>query len=509
MKVNVIMPKMGESITEGTVIKWHKKPGDKISKDEILFEISTDKVDTEIPSPEDGILLEIIVQEQETVAVDSVVAVIETESENTSNKENTSEVIEIVMPKMGESVTEGTIIKWHKKAGEEVKADEILFEISTDKVDTEIPAPADGVINEIIVQEQQTVLVGTVLAKLSTKNGIKQIVIKKAKGIETEETKKTETDNTLEKFFSPLVLNIAAKEKIPLAELEKINGTGENGRISKKDVLNYLEKRKAGNVLNTPEIDESKSNYSSENKETYPVQAEKEIEIIPMDNTRKRIMQNMIITRDTSVHVTSVVEVDMTKIYNIIKETKEAFLKKEGIKLTYMPFISYAVIKALLDFPLMNSTIKDEKIYIKKFVNLGIAVAVEPNGLIVPNMKNAEEKSLTGLAKEIADLGARARNKTLLPEEVIDGTFTVTNYGVFGSLFGTPVINQPEVGIIGIGTVTKKAVVLEIEGIDTIAIKPMMYLSLSHDHRLIDGMLGGKFLKKIKEYLENFESKLF
>jgi len=506
MKVNVIMPKMGESITEGTVIKWHKKPGDKISKDEILFEISTDKVDTEIPSPEDGILLEIKVEEQETVAVDSVVAVIETESENAAISESSSEVIEIVMPKMGESVTEGTIIKWHKKPGEEVKADEILFEISTDKVDTEIPAPADGVLTEIIVEELLTVEAGTVVAKLSVKGG--EIIKKEMADSETSPAN-TEIKYRVEKFFSPLVLKIAAEEKIRLSDLAKINGTGENGRISKKDVLKYLEKRKAGQIKPNPEINGNKTIYLSESEENQPAKIEERFEIIPIDNVRKKIMQNMIITRDTSVHVTSVVEVDMSRIYNIIKEKKEEFLKNEGVKLTYMPFISYAVIKVLSDFPLMNSTIKEDGIIIKKYVNLGIAVAVEPNGLIVPNIKNAQEKSLIGLAKEIADLGARARNKKLLPEDVIDGTFTITNYGVFGSLFGTPVINQPEVGIIGVGAVTKKPVVLEIDEIDTIAIKPMMYLSLSHDHRLIDGMLGGKFLKKIKEYLENYGSSLF
>ncbi len=506
MKVNVIMPKMGESITEGTVIKWHKKPGDKISKDEILFEISTDKVDTEIPSPEDGILLEIKVEEQETVAVDSVVAVIETESENAAISESSSEVIEIVMPKMGESVTEGTIIKWHKKPGEEVKADEILFEISTDKVDTEIPAPADGVLTEIIVEEQLTVEAGTIVAKLSVKGG--EIIEKEIADSETNPAN-TEIKYRAEKFFSPLVLKIAAEEKIPLSDLAQINGTGENGRISKKDVLKYLEKRKAGQIKPNPENNGNKTIYLSESEENQPAKIEERFEIIPIDNVRKKIMQNMIITRDTSVHVTSIVEVDMSRIYNIIKEKKEEFLKNEGVKLTYMPFISYAVIKVLSDFPLMNSTIKEDGIIIKKYVNLGIAVAVEPNGLIVPNIKNAQEKSLISLAKEIADLGARARNKKLLPEDIIDGTFTITNYGVFGSLFGTPVINQPEVGIIGVGAVTKKPVVLEIDGIDTIAIKPMMYLSLSHDHRLIDGMLGGKFLKKIKEYLENYGSSLF
>jgi 2-oxoglutarate dehydrogenase E2 component (dihydrolipoamide succinyltransferase) len=231
------------------------------------------------------------------------------------------------------------------------------------------------------------------------------------------------------------------------------------------------------------------------------------IEKITMDNNRQKIMQHMITSKNTSVHVSAMIEVDVSRIYNFIEMNRNKF-SNEGIKLTYMPFISFAVIKGLKQFPLMNASLDGNNILVKKYINLGIAVAVEPNGLIVPNIKNADEKNIRGLAIAISDLGNRTRNKKLVPDDVTDGTFSITNYGVFGSLFGTPIINQPEVGILGVGAVTKKPVVVEINGADCIAIKPMMYLSLSHDHRLVDGMLGGKFLKAVKESLENFDTSI-
>jgi 2-oxoglutarate dehydrogenase E2 component (dihydrolipoamide succinyltransferase) len=226
-----------------------------------------------------------------------------------------------------------------------------------------------------------------------------------------------------------------------------------------------------------------------------------------MDNIRKRIMEHMLQSRDTSVHVSEIMEVDMTKIYNFLKANKEKIAKEDNVKLTYMSFISYAAVRALKEYPLVNSSLEGENIIMKKNINLGIAVAVEPNGLIVPNIKNADEKNVRGLAKAIGELSYKARNKGLSPDDIMNGTFSITNYGVFGALFGTPIINQPEVAILGVGAVVKKPVVVEVNGIDTIGIKPMMYLSLSHDHRLIDGMLGGMFLKHIKDTLENFDVK--
>jgi 2-oxoglutarate dehydrogenase E2 component (dihydrolipoamide succinyltransferase) len=299
------------------------------------------------------------------------------------------------------------------------------------------------------------------------------------------------------------VLNIARKENISISELETIIGSGVNGRITKNDVLAYLENR----TQNKNSVQASIPIKDEKQKPAQPKFAPGErVKIIPMDNIRQRIMYHMVNSRDTSVHVTAVIEIDMAKIHNYIEKNKETFYQREGVKLTYMPFISWAVIKAIKEYPLMNATIDSNNILMKNYINLGIAVAVEPNGLIVPNIKNADEKSIRGLAKSIADLGSRSRTKKLVPDDIMDGTFSITNYGVFGSLFGTPIINQPEVAILGVGAVQKKPVVVENEGIEGIAIKPMMYLSLSHDHRLVDGMLGGLFLKSIKEKIENFDT---
>jgi 2-oxoglutarate dehydrogenase E2 component (dihydrolipoamide succinyltransferase) len=405
--------------------------------------------------------------------------------------------IDVVMPKMGESLNEGTVIAWLKSVGDKVSKDEIIYEITTDKVDTEIPSPAEGILVEIRVKENETVPVNTVVAVIESDSS-EAILVEDSDETSVVSTKVSEQHETMEekiqkeelnKFLSPLVLNIANKENIPLSEVEQLAGTGVNGRITKRDILNYIAKREK-----PLEFEEQKRDTSNSNDE-----------IVPMDATRKRIMEHMIHSRDTSVHVTSVLEVDMSKIYNFLKLNKKRFLEEEKIKFTYMTFISHAVINAIKEFPLINSRIDGDNIVIKKYVNLGIAVAVEPNGLIVPNIKHAENLSARGLAKEIASLGNKARNKGLKPDDVKDGTFSITNYGLFGLQFGTPIINQPEVAIIGVGSVDKKPVVIEVDDTDTIAIKPMMYLTIGHDHRLIDGMLGGKFLKSVKERLENFD----
>lgn len=540
MEIEVVMPQMGESITEGTIIKWHKKKGDLVKKDEIIYEISTDKVDTEIPSPTDGKLIDIKVLENETVEVGTVVAIIETDISNSSELKIEEEIIpkkieenfipstaqvggalvDIPMPKMGESIMDGIIIKWNKSVGDKVQRDEIIFEISTDKVDTEVPSPVDGIIEEILFKENDTVNVGETVARIRTTSGIVKMEDvqklqssrieneqeKKSSNVEipkVEETNKIKTSQ-LNRFYSPLVLNIARTGNISMDELENISGTGINGRVTKKDILEYIAKKKSGKVEfeKVERKDFAQTDFAESKDKSSKVQ------IVPMDNIRQKIMQHMIKSRDTSVHVTAMMEIDMSKIYNFIESNKDSMMKEEGIKLTYLPFISYAVVKALKQFPLMNSSIDGNNIVMKNYINLGIAVAVEPNGLIVPNIKNADEKSIRGLAKAITDLSQRARTKKLTTDDITNGTFSITNYGVFGSLFGTPIINQPEVGILGVGAVTKKPVVVEINGNDAIVIKPMMYLSLSHDHRLVDGMLGGKFLQAIKQTLENFDIKI-
>ncbi len=548
--MDIIMPKMGESVNEGTIIKWHKKVGDFVKRDEIIFEISTDKVDTEIPSPSDGVITEILVQEGQTVEVGTVVAKIESdyqEKTESTEQEKIEEqieikheiipsqqieqqsIIEITMPKMGESVMEGTIIKWHKKVGDFVKKDETIFEISTDKVDTEIPSPQDGYLIEILVEEQKTVEVGTVVAKLSSKSveqisqtKVVEIVEKEQAPVVQQEPVSmhdnfnrvadlsSDTKSKSSRFYSPLVLSIAEKENISLNELESIQGSGLEGRVTKKDVLAYLEVRKSSTRKATQEIklkpaEEKKVVQSYDNQTTSKIISGVDYQSIPMDNIRTKIMEHMVHSRDTSVHVTGMIEVDVTRIHNFINSKKDYFLQKENVKLTYMAFISDAVVKALKKYPLVNSSIDGNTIIQKRTINLGIAVAVEPTGLIVPNIKNAGDKNLIGLARAIQDLATRSRTKKLTPDDISFGTFTITNYGVFGTVWGTPIINQPEVAILGVGAVRKIPVVIEVDGTDTIAIRNIMALTLSHDHRLIDGMLGGLFLKEIKENLENFD----
>ncbi|MBE0571407.1 MAG: 2-oxoglutarate dehydrogenase, E2 component, dihydrolipoamide succinyltransferase [Ignavibacteriaceae bacterium] len=550
--MEIIMPKMGESVNEGTIIKWYKKVGDAVKQDEIIFEISTDKVDTEIPSPAGGVLKEILVKEGDTVEVGTVVAIVndgdssersvavekrvgeKVVEEIPAAKENVVEetipsegLVEIEMPKMGESVMEGTIIKWYKKVGEKVKKDETIFEISTDKVDTEIPSPVEGTLAEVLIGEQETVAVGTIVAKISTGAGT---VISAKKEIATE--KKAEVkepvsmhDNFVQAeavervkmkgegsgFYSPLVLSIAEKENVNFAELKRINGTGLQGRVTKKDIFAYVEKRGKHAVSSKP-VEEKKDKVAASPSPSFvpsevkTISSGAGIEKIPMDNIRQKIMDHMIASRDTSVHVMSMIEVDMNRVHNFIQEHKDEFQQKYDVKLTYMAFIAQACVKAIKAHPLINSTIDGNTILQKSFVNLGIAVAIEPTGLIVPNIKGAEQLNLIGLAKAINDLAYKSRNKKLIPDDISGGTFTITNYGVFGTVFGTPIINQPEVAILGVGAVIKKPIVVSVDGSDSIAIRPVMALTLSHDHRLIDGMLGGMFLKHLKETLENFES---
>ena len=549
--MEIIMPKMGESVNEGTIIKWHKKVGDTVKQDEIIFEISTDKVDTEIPSPSEGVLKEILVKEGDTVEVGTVVAIIGGEGEPVKDIEQENKVeeqiveekkpveekvmetvasseglIEIEMPKMGESVMEGTIIKWYKKVGEKVKKDETIFEISTDKVDTEIPSPVEGTIAEILIGEQETVSVGTIVAKISTGAGTvfeskKEVIPEKKVEVsepismhdnfakaEIVEREKMKGEGT--SFYSPLVLSIAEKENVSFDELRIIKGTGLQGRVTKKDILTYIEKSGRQKVTAKP-IEEKKERTAAPAPSFIPSEVKtistgSGIERIPMDNIRQKIMDHMVASRDTSVHVAEMIEVDMTRIHNFIQEKKEEFQLRDGVKLTYMAFIAQACVRAIKNYPLINSTLDGNIILQKSFINLGIAVAIEPNGLIVPNIKGSEQLNLIGLAKAINDLAYRSRNKRLTPDDISGGTFSITNYGVFGTVFGTPIINQPEVAILGVGAVIKKAVVINVDGSDSIAIRPVMALTLSHDHRLIDGMLGGLFLKYMKDALENFDS---
>jgi pyruvate dehydrogenase E2 component (dihydrolipoamide acetyltransferase) len=545
--IDVVMPQMGESIAEGTISKWHKKVGEKIAKDETLLEISTDKVDSEIPSPAAGVVAEILFPETTTVGVHTVIARINTDvtasvapptsapvsapavsnvkpqsaqppvEPSTPSKSSTSNgsLIDVVMPQMGESIAEGTITKWHKKVGDKIGKDETLLEISTDKVDSEIPSPAAGVLAEILFPEQTTVSVHTVLARIST-SGQGSVSQSKPAAMEhtvSQPSVATPKPHIVEsavqtslreqplsgRFYSPLVLNIARTENIPMAELEQIPGTGSGGRVSKKDILTYIEQKKSGKVT-TPAFASPAQSYQSHKPAlpiTYPAGR---VEIVKMDTMRKAIAEHMVRSKHTSPHVGSVSEADVTNIVRFREKHKATFEKREGFHLTYTPFFLDAVVKALKDYPMLNSSVDGDNIIIRKDINLGVAVALE-NGLIVPVIKNADQKNLVGLARSLNDLALRARSKKLVPDEVTGGTFTVTNPGGFGNLYGFPIINQPQVAILGVGAIKKRPVVID----DAIAIRSMVYISMSYDHRIIDGALGGMFMQKVVFYLENFD----
>ena len=411
-------------------------------------------------------------------------------------------IVDVVMPQMGESIAEGTITKWYKKVGEKIGKDEILLEISTDKVDSEIPSPSAGVIAELLFPEQKTVDVHTVIARIQTDASIPVDVHPKSTEPVVEQANTTtgripemaqlsvvdrkESVSESDRFYSPLVLSIARAEGVSISELENIRGTGSNGRVSKNDILNYVEKKKSSPVAA---------------KASRPLTPAGEVEIVKMDTMRKSIAEHMIRSIRTSAHVGSVTEADVTKLVLFREKRKEAFEKKEGFKLTFTPFFVDVVVRALQDYPLLNSSIDGETIVMRKDINVGVAVALE-NGLIVPVVKQAAGKDIVGLARAVNDLSVRARTKKLLPDDVQGGTFTITNPGIFGNLFGFPIINQPQVAILGVGAIKKRPVVID----DAIAIRSMVYISMSYDHRIIDGQLGGMFLQRIVHYLENFDT---
>ena len=409
---------------------------------------------------------------------------------------------EMVMPKMGESITDGTVIKWLKKIGDVIEKDEIILEISTDKVDSEIPTPVSGTLVKLLAEEGETVDVGVTIALIETENidtamsTAEQTVVEEK--VATVADDKPQTTQTVEKktlqnkesnrFYSPVVMNIATKNNIDFAQLETIPGSGLNGRVSKKDILNYLENTKG---------------KAAQESSTHSVSSSGPVEIIEMDHIRKSIAKHMIASKQTSAHVSLYAEVDMQNISTIRERNKEAFKKKEDFSLTYMPFIAEATILALKEYPMLNASIDGDTIVLKHFINLGIAVAVE-NGLIVPNLFNADTLNLRGLSRGINDLALRARTKKLKPDEISNGTFSISNFGVYGTSIGFPIINQPQVAILGVGAIKKRPVVIN----DAIAIRPILYLSLTIDHRLIDGAMGAQFLQRITQILEDYDPKL-
>ncbi|MCY7376377.1 MAG: 2-oxoglutarate dehydrogenase, E2 component, dihydrolipoamide succinyltransferase, partial [Pyrinomonadaceae bacterium] len=635
----VVMPQMGESITEGTVSKWHKAVGDKIEKDEPLLEISTDKVDAEVPSPAAGILLEIRANEGETVEVGTAVGIVGEEGETAvgsrqagngnqpetpkveevqavaakleetkdapletqieavetapetsappPNSASSADAAEVVMPQMGESITEGTVSKWLKAVGDTIEKDEPLLEISTDKVDAEVPSPSAGTLLEIRVQEGETVEVGSIVGLVGSSVGGQQSAVgsrQSAVGSQTssvaqkqavegtaeatgadfssaaiaqtanssqqsqiQETEgrsydyqRPEAIEDAQKSFngqaangasngemsledlrktksSPLVRNIAKEHNV---DISRIEGSGMSGRVTKKDILNFIESGAAirpqdllanlgtAKAFSAPTAAPQVQTAPKAAYVAPPIASAVGDRVEPMSLMRKKIAEHMTFSKQTSAHVTSVYEIDMTQVAKFRDKNKAEFASRYGTKLSFMPFIFQAVTNALRKFPVVNSQVAGEQIIYKGDVNLGMAVALDW-GLIVPVIKRADTLSLSGLALTANDLADRARTKKLMPDEVSGGTFTITNPGVFGGLFGTPIINQPQVAILCVGTIEKRPKVITTDdGDDVIAIRSMAYFALTYDHRVVDGADAERFLSFMKEYLEKTQFNL-
>jgi 2-oxoglutarate dehydrogenase E2 component (dihydrolipoamide succinyltransferase) len=535
---------MGESITEGTITKWLKKVGDKVERDEPLFEISTDKVDAEIPSPAAGTLQEIKIAEGATVQINTVVCIIAegagavaapsvkatpapaaatpatapaaapiaTPVAVPTLAPSGAAGTDVPMPQMGESITEGTITKWLKKVGDKVERDEPLFEISTDKVDAEIPSPAAGTLTEIKFPEGATVGINTVVAVIG--GGAGKPVAAPAPAAPTpaapasaavapaapaaSATPVASAASGERPRSSPLVRKIAKDNNV---DLTRVPGTGPSGRITKTDILGYIENPAANPA---PAAAAPAMASAATSAADVPIPGS----LVPMTKMRSIIARRMVESKQTSPHVHSVFKVDMTRIVRLREREKSKYEQRNGVKLTYMPFITRAAIVALRKHPIVNATIEGDAIRYNRNINIGIAVALEW-GLIVPVIKQAEEQSFLGIARSIADVAGRARGKKLAPDEVSGGTFTLTNSGIFGEQFGLPIINQPQAAILGIGGLNKEAAVLtDKDGNDSIAIRSIQRFALGFDHRIVDGADAGKFMADFKSYLENWDEEI-
>ncbi|HKV91537.1 MAG TPA: 2-oxoglutarate dehydrogenase, E2 component, dihydrolipoamide succinyltransferase [Candidatus Angelobacter sp.] len=598
MPTDVLMPQMGESIFEGTITKWLKKPGEKVQRDEPLFEISTDKVDAEIPAPTAGVLKEIKVKEGATVQVNTVVGVIDADGAGAAAapappaqtkaapqadgspaaqqpgpperagvaraeqppateksapiqqeaKQETSSAgsganggagTDVVMPQMGESIFEGTITKWLKKVGDKVQRDEPLFEISTDKVDAEIPAPTSGVLREIKVKEGTTVQVNSVVAVIGGAGLPGKAAPAQAAapakpapaqaaptpqpqapppqqaqaqqheviGFPGSESGRAEGERVRS---SPLVRRIARENNV---DLTRIPGTGLGGRISKQDIQNFISQHGAGAAQAAPAqqaprtVQMPQQQAAAQPTPTPRPQApavQVPGELVPMTPMRKKIAERMVESKHTSAHVHSIFKVDMTRIAKFREKNRKAWEARNGVKLTYMPFIAKAMLHGIRVKPVINSSVVGDAIQYHKTVNIGIAVALDW-GLIVPVVKGAENLSFVGLQRAISDLGERARSKKLVPDDVQGGTITITNPGIFGPQFGLPIILQPQVAILGMGGIFKEPVVMTDEdGNDSIAVRHIIRLSIGYDHRIIDGADADQFMVAVREYLEGF-----
>lgn len=439
-------------------------------------------------------------------------------------------IVELVMPKMGESIMEATILRWHKKAGDHVKVDETVLEIATDKVDSEVPSIAEGVISEVLFKENDVVPVGTVIARINTNADAAatsapvpetpvvasepKFTAAAAPSAAPAATAPAAPSAGGARFYSPLVLTIAQQEGISFADLERIPGSGSDGRVTKKDILQYVADRKEGKVVpDVTPVAEPAPAAAAAVRSTPAVTTvasptyNGNVEIVEMDRMRKLIANHMVMSKQTSPHVTSFAEADVTNMVKWRDRMKGEFEKREGEKLTFTPLFIEAIVKCIKRFPLINCSLDGDKIIIKKDINIGMATALPSGNLIVPVIKNADMLNLTGLSKQVNGLANAARQNKLKPEDTQAGTFTLTNVGTFGSLMGTPIINQPQVAILAVGAIKKRPVVVETEQGDSIAIRHMMYLSMSYDHRIVDGSLGATFLTAVAQELENFDPK--
>jgi len=434
-------------------------------------------------------------------------------------------LVDLVMPKLGESIMEATVLKWLKQPGDSVKMDETVLEIATDKVDSEVPSTAAGVIEEILYKVNDVVPVGTVIARIRTGAAestsskpvffapVKETISQPVQEAVVVESSQPQTSNgSSNRFYSPLVLNIAASEGISMTELESIPGTGNEGRVTKKDILQYVSGRKTGGqragirtataemVIPLAKVEPGRQTTNDQQLTTYTGN----VEIIEMDRMRKLIAEHMVRSKHTSPHVTSFTEADVTNLVLWRDKVKKEFEKREGTKITFTPLFIEAIVRCIKKFPLINCSLDGDRIIVKKDIHIGMATALPSGNLIVPVIKNADQLNLVGLTKQVNMLADNARNGKLKADDTQGGTFTLTNVGTFGSLMGTPIINQPQVAILAVGAIKKRPVVVETPAGDSIAIRHMMYLSMSYDHRIVDGSLGATFLTAVAKELENF-----
>ncbi len=439
-------------------------------------------------------------------------------------------IVDLVMPKLGESIMEATILKWHKQVGDKIEQDETVLDIATDKVDSEVPSTAAGTLTELLYKENDVVPIGTVIARLQTGDGAASAATPAAPEYEdahevehipfvpaaqAPQTTAAAPQNGI-RFYSPLVLNIAQSEGISMSELENIPGTGQDGRVSKKDIVQYVQDKKSGNTTapatNSPQpqptqqsvavVPQKKEEAAPQNLPAVPTG---NVEVIEMDRMRKLIAKHMVDSKHTSPHVTSFAECDVTNLVQWRERVKRDFEKREGTKITFTPLFVEAIVKCIKKYPLLSSSVEGDRIIVKKDIGIGMATALPTGNLIVPVIKNADQLNLVGLAKQVNNLANAARTGKLKPDDTTGGTFTLTNVGTFGSIMGTPIINQPQVAIMAVGVIKKRPMVIETPQGDSIAIRHMMYISLSYDHRIIDGALGSTFLNAVSNELENFD----